>query len=289
MNPDVVTGFMNSAYIPLGLGLAGSGLPLVASEHIVFNHYRSVPFQRLLMRMLPPFIDAMTVISERVKMGYPLSLQRTMTVIANPVNVIDAHLADVVGGNRKSILCVGRLMVQKDHATLVSAFDQIAKRHPDWELRIVGEGPLRGALERQVAQSQASDRISLPGATADIDREYASAQIFALPSIYESFGLVTAEALAHGLPVVGFADCPGTNELIVDGENGVLVSGDDRVAALAAALDDLMGSPGTRQALARKGPASIERFSVDLIVDRWEKLLLSIAGVAKAEHRAKIG
>jgi glycosyltransferase involved in cell wall biosynthesis len=282
IRPDVVIAFMHSAYIPLGLAMTGSGLPLVASEHIIFDHYRTVPLQGLLLRLLPPFVAAMTVISDRVKNGYPRSLRRKMTVIANPVNIADARPANVSGGARNTILSIGRLAYQKDQATLIEAFDRLAMRYPDWQLRIVGEGELRPVLERQIARSSARDRITLPGSTPEIDREYEQAQIFALPSRYESFGLVTAEALAHGLPVIGFADCPGTNELIVDGDNGVLVSGTDRVAALADGLEDLMRSPAKRLELSRQGPASIERFSVEAIVDQWADLLASIAETGEA-------
>lgn len=94
-----------------------------------------------------------------------------------------------------------------------------------------------------------------------------------MSSVYESFGLATAEALAHGLPAVGFADCPGTNELIESGINGILVSGDDRVEALAAGLETAMGDPQLRQRMSARGPDSVAEFSVEHIVDRWEGLL----------------
>jgi glycosyltransferase involved in cell wall biosynthesis len=88
---------------------------------------------------------------------------------------------------------------------------------------------------------------------------------------------VTAEALAHGLPAVGFADCPGTNELIVHGSNGILVAGGERVRALGTALRLLMNSPTLRVELGRNGPGSVLRFSLDAITDRWEALLTLVA------------
>ena len=80
----------------------------------------------------------------------------------------------------------------------------------------------------------------LPGATADVGSEYAAAQIFVLISLYESYRFALVEALAHGLPAVGFADCLGVNRLIRPGWNGVLVSGSNRVQNLAQVLDRLM-------------------------------------------------
>jgi glycosyltransferase involved in cell wall biosynthesis len=94
-----------------------------------------------------------------------------------------------------------------------------------------------------------------------------------MPSLYESFGLATAEALAHGLPAVGFADCPGTNELIENEVNGLLVPAGDRVAGLAAALSRLIEDSDLRRRLGQAGPQSVARFSVDTIVAQWEELL----------------
>jgi glycosyltransferase involved in cell wall biosynthesis len=98
-----------------------------------------------------------------------------------------------------------------------------------------------------------------------------------MPSIYESFGLATAEALAFRVPAVGFADCPGTNELIQDGRNGILVGGPDAVHALAEGLSRLMDSAPLRAQLGQAGPDSVRRFSLAAVADRWEEVLRTVA------------
>jgi glycosyltransferase involved in cell wall biosynthesis len=270
---------MHSAYIPLGLALLGSGIPVVASEHIAYDHYRTRPLQAALLRLTPLLVRAVTVISPAIRNGFPPMLRRRMAVIPNPVGMQGRRAADLSGeaGPMKTLLSVGRLEEQKDHRTLIDAFARIASGFPDWRLRIVGEGGLRSNLEAQVERLGMADRISLPGATSDIEEEYAAAQLFAMPSSYESFGLATAEALSHGLPVVGFADCPGTNELIQDGVNGLLVQGPDRAAALAEGLADLMSSSARRKELGVAGTASMSDFAPERVADRWEKLLIAIA------------
>jgi glycosyltransferase involved in cell wall biosynthesis/SAM-dependent methyltransferase len=278
MRPDVLIGFMHSIYIPQGIALLGTGIPVVASEHIVFDHYRTKPMHGALLRLTPHITSAVTAISERVRASFPASIRRRMVVIPNPVSVAPAERADVAGPGRKTLLSVGRLTEQKDQRTLVAAFAELAERFPDWDLRIVGEGELRSDLERQIERLGLGARIALPGTTADIHAEYLNAQLFAMPSAYESFGLATAEALAHGLPAVGFADCPGTNEIIVDGVNGLLVEGGDRVAALAAGLAGLMGSGELRAGMAAAAPASVTAFDPELVVDRWEELAARMAG-----------
>lgn len=278
LQPDVVIGFMHSTYLPLGAALLGTGLPVIASEHIVFGHYSNRPFEALLMRLCAGLFAGFTATSASVRSTFPDSIRARMSVIPNPVMTAPRYSADVVGGERKRLLSVGRLTGQKDHRTLIDSFARVAPAFPDWDLRIVGEGELRGALEAQIESYQLGGRVKLPGAIRDIDSEYRAAQLFALSSLYESFGLVTAEALARGLPVIGFADCPGTNEIIENGRNGVLVSGTPRTVALADVLAALMGNPEIRQRLGEAGPTSIEQFALEGVVDLWEALLRRTLG-----------
>lgn len=278
--PDVAVGFMHSMFIPLGLALLGTGIPLIASEHIVPEHYRTRPLQAALLRLTPLLARRITVVSDQVLAAYPPALRARMVAIANPVNVPAGKRADVGGEGRarKTLLCVGRFSEQKDHATLIDAFARLADRFPDWDLRIVGDGELRDALVAQVAARGLAGRVQMPGVVRDLATEYAAAQLFVLPSRYESFGLATAEALAHGLPAVGFADCAGTNRLIRPGVNGALAAvGADRAAALAAALEPLMASAQARRDLSRQDGLPSE-YSLPRVLDRWEALLHEVRG-----------
>ena len=279
IRPDVAVGFMHSVYIPLGLALLGTGIPLLASEHIAFAHYHSRPLQRVVLRLTPLLARATTVLSPAIRDEFPASLRRHMVVVPNPVAARGAGRADPGGQDRptKTLLAVGRLEDQKDHRTLIQAFARISGEFPDWRLRIVGEGELRPELESLVRQLAQEDRIALPGASTRIGEEYEAAQLFVMPSSYESFGLTSAEAMAHGLPLIGFADCPGTNELVQDGVNGRLVDGPDRAAALAAGLARMMAAPEERQRLGAAGPASIESFAPERITDVWVDLLGRVA------------
>lgn len=273
LRPEVTVGFMHSAYVPLAFALPASGLAGIASEHIVFGHYSDRKLERLLLRFAAWHVRAITAVSDDMRRSFPLAIRRKMVVIANPVRIGRSDGTPPVRGGAKTLLSVGRLESQKDQATLVAAFARVAAIFPDWRLRIVGEGVLRPLLERQVAALGLASRVALPGATADVDAEYRAADLFALPSLYESFGLATAEAMSHGLAAVGFADCPGTNELIADGTTGLLVGGPDRVAALADGLGRLMASPEERARMGAAAPALIGRFAPDRVVERWEAVL----------------
>lgn len=276
--PDVAVGFMHSMFVPMAFALAGLRVPAVGSEHIVPEHYRSRPLQYLLLIASAPLLAAMTVLSDAIRKRYPDVIRKRMKVVPNPVAVDSRVAPHRASPARPVLLSVGRLDAQKDHATLLQAFARVAPTHPRWDLRIVGEGRLRGDLEHTVESLGLRSRVTLPGVTAQIDDEYRQASAFVLSSRYESFGLATAEAMSHGLPVVGFADCPGTNELVADGRSGLLVDpGVDRVQALAAVLDRLLGDPALRERLGDAGRRSIDdRFSPRRVGDAWERLLLGL-------------
>lgn len=279
--PDVVIGFMHSTYIPLGLALLGTGIPLVASEHIGPEHYASRAAERFLLRLTPFVASRITAVSSQIKNAFPAWMRKKMVVIPNPVVIEAERSPRDRRSQRKIVLSVGRLNEQKDHKTLISAFAICIKQCPDWVLRIIGEGALRNELEQMVEGLGLSSHVEMPGATSEIHSEYRAADLFVMPSLYESFGLATAEALLHGLPAVGFSDCAGTNELIVDGVNGRLVVGNDRVASLAEVLGALMADPEARATVARSPRSDIaDRFGLPGILDEWERVLAASTAVS---------
>jgi glycosyltransferase involved in cell wall biosynthesis len=274
--PDVAIGFMHSAFIPLSLALLGTGVPTIGSERTSYDHYRTRALQRTLLRATFRLLTAMTVNNDGVRRGFPSALAAKMTVLPNPVMPAQVT-ADPIGSAEKTLLSVGGLRIEKDHRTLISAFAQLAERFAEWRLRIVGEGPMRGALRAQISKLGLDGRIELAGATTSIEGEYRVAQLFVLPSIYEAFPNCVAEALAHGLPAIGFHDCTGTNALIQPGVNGELAVGPVRVDALRDTLERLMSSPSLRQRLGRQAPSTVEQYSLPATVDRWDQLLQQVA------------
>lgn len=279
--PEIVVGFMHSMFVLLAFALLGRRIPLIASEHIVPKHYASRPIEGLLVTLSSFMVDAITCVSTQVKGQYPANMQRKLVAIPNPTIAPSVLRADVVGkgGGRRVLLSVGRLTAQKDHDTLIRAFAAVAEQHQDWVLRIVGDGELRSDLEQLAIALGVGSRVEISGSVADISREYLAAQVFVMPSRYESFGLAAAEALAHGLPTIGFADCAGINVLIQTGKNGMLVNPEpDRVGALAAAMHVLMSDARRRMQLAAN-TATPPFFELDTVLDAWTLLF--------KKHRSK--
>lgn len=125
----------------------------------------------------------------------------------------------------KTVLAVGRLHEQKGFDQLLEAWQGIEKHHPEWTLRIVGEGHKRNELEAQI-QCLQLQHVVLAGQAADVKEEYAKASLFVLSSRYEGLPLALIEAMWCGLPCVAF-DCPqGPAELMAENRGWLVPNGD---------------------------------------------------------------
>jgi glycosyltransferase involved in cell wall biosynthesis len=98
---------------------------------------------------------------------------------------------------------VGRFVEQKNHAFLVNIAAEVAKREPRMRLLLVGDGPLRPAIEQQVAQAGLANRVTFAGLRPDVPRMMLGAMdVFVLPSLFEGLPVVGIEVQAAGLPFV---------------------------------------------------------------------------------------
>jgi glycosyltransferase involved in cell wall biosynthesis len=276
--PDVIVCFQGGSFRAMQLYTAGLGIPLIAAERTspsLYDHANSSRL-RFVERQAFRFARRITIQFERYRDLYPAYLRARMVTIPNPVPQA-ARLArpDAAGAEgRWRVLSVGRLGYQKNFSVLMDAFAGLAEGFLDWDLRIVGEGEDRGALEAQLARLPGlKGRVSLPGATREMEEEYAAAHLFCLPSRWEGFPNALAEALAHGLPAVGFAGCDGVPDLIEPGQNGALATGNRDAAALADALAPLMADAEKRSALGRNAVASVAGYRPEEIFGLWEKVL----------------
>ena len=119
-------------------------------------------------------------------------------------------------GGQFAVGHVGRFMAQKNHAFLIDAFEQVAKRREDAVLLLVGTGEAEACVESSVAERGLSDRVRFLGQRTDMPDMYAAFDAFVLPSLYEGLGLVGVEAQRSGLPCL-LSDAI-TREVDVTGE-----------------------------------------------------------------------
>lgn len=190
------------------------------------------------------------------------------TYIYNPLTVDPQSTSSC---DSKKVIAVGRLDYQKGFDMLIHLWASVAKKHPDWQLTIYGEGKLRLDLEQQVKDLQLQDTVSLPGRTTAIEEKYLESSIFVLSSRDEAFGLVITEAEACGLPIVTF-DCPSAPaELVKDSTNGFIVPlGDEE--AMADCICRLIEDASLRKEFGKASVAFAKQFHVDNIAKQWKEL-----------------
>ena len=222
--PDLIVGFNSSSYMLLWFSLIKIKVPMISSEHSSFEYFKGKIIERSLLYFSSLFEKKIIVISDITMNTFPSSVRKNMTVILNPLISSDGESADVdTDQSGNVILSVGRLTPEKNHSELIRAFSIIANKIPKWNLRIIGDGELRASLMNLVDRYGLSKRVELPGSKKNISEEYLKAKFLVIPSKFEGFGLVAAEAISHGLPVIGFNECNGIKRIIKDNENGIIV------------------------------------------------------------------
>jgi alpha-maltose-1-phosphate synthase len=162
------------------------------------------------------------------------------------------------------VLFVGRRFARKGGPQLLEAFAALRRDHPDAELWLVGPPP--GPPAPGVRWFGPIFR-STPEGAAELDRRFREATVFAMPSLYEGFGMPFLEAMAYGLPCVGTSTC-AIPEIVLDGRTGLLAAPGD-ADSLHDALAALAGDPGRAAALGTAGrEAMLARFTWDAVAER---------------------
>ena len=173
-----------------------------------------------------------------------------------------------VGAGEPLVLYVGRLDREKSVDRVLSAFERVASTIPAARLILVGQGTEAERLRRMAASLPVAQRVRFLGLRPhdSLAECYQASDVFLFASETETQGLVLAEAAACGLPAVA-VNAAGCDEVVRDGDTGILTKGDP--AALAEAAIGLLLDPERRRAMARRAREVAERlFDVKLQIDR---------------------
>jgi len=165
------------------------------------------------------------------------------------------------------VVYVGRIAPEKNLATLTAAFEAVQQVQPRARLVVVGSGPQQAELQARWPQAIFAGQRK----GEDLAAHYASGDLFLFPSLTETFGNVTTEAMASGLPVLAF-NYAAAAQLIRNGENGVLAAMDD-TAAFVRAATHLAGQPALRRQMGAAAALTASELDWSTIVARFEGVL----------------
>ncbi|QXF11816.1 MULTISPECIES: glycosyltransferase [Sphingopyxis] len=280
-HPDVIISFLPHVNCAAILAAWGLGIPVIACERIfppLFEHLLPRPY-RLLRRLLYPAAAGLVGQTEPASRWLRDCAPRsTVATIPNPVilplpatepgPVPDAMLAK----ERKLILWAGRFEDQKRPELLIDAFAEVAASAPDWDVAMLGDGPMRAAMREKVEAAELSDRILLPGFASNLGEWYKRAELFVMTSKFEGFPNTLLEAMAHGIASIAYDVPTGPAELSDGGRRIALLPNSQQVVRLAAQMERLISDGQAREAAARAALEVRDAYSMDSIVAQWDEL-----------------
>jgi glycosyltransferase involved in cell wall biosynthesis len=276
LDVDLVQGHAWRSSVAAGLVARAASVPAIATLHRIYYARLEETLDRMLQRMWEAVIVDSNAVRDLLVQTVGMDTGR-VKVIPNFVSEEVLRAGDAPRAERPAeplrLLMAAHFSEVKGHRFLLEALAELGDRRERFELDLLGDGPLLEEMQSLAARLGLADRIRFRGRRSDLSAWLSRADVVVLPSLWEGFGMILAEAAAFRLPAVAFG-IGGAAEVVVDGETGVLVPPRD-VAALAAALDRLL-DPALRARLGAAARTRAERlYSPEGALDSYQALYRS--------------
>lgn len=250
-------------------------------------HWLYILIERTLARVTDVIVSVNEVDRQRlIRWGIPPHKVVTipngidLTAFEEPVDVGSLRRVMGLDEDRPLVMQVGRLSAQKDPLAFVEGAAYVVRERPDTQFALVGEGPLRDAVAMHVREVGLDGCLHLLGYRDEAFRLMAAADVVSLTSRWEGAPHALLEAMAWSRPVVA-TTVNGCPEIVVDGVTGFLAP-PGNVTAWARRVIDLLNDPVMASAMGRQGRKRVEeRFSLQKITARIERLYLQVAKAGK--------
>lgn len=277
--PDVIHGHFAVPAGAVALVLSTlTGVPYVLTAHLgdvpggvpekTGNWFKWIfPFTPPIWKNARKIAAVSTFTRDLAITSYPVPV----SVIPNGVDTsaLDPGLIKI--NSPVHLVFAGRFVPQKNVIKLIEALSLI--KDLPWTSELLGDGPLRPQVEAAIAAAGLGDRIQLPGwVTPDqVEQAFRRSDILFMPSLSEGLPVVGVQALSLGLALV-VSEIGGWRDLIVDGENGVMLPHDD-IVGFADALRGYISRPASLLSARQASRRHAANFDLDAIVSAYEELL----------------
>ncbi len=251
----------------LRVGTFHAALPGNALGRSLVRSYRAYT------KTVLPYIDTITAVSPAA-IGFIENLvdDDAITYIPNGISLEKMKTAKSSGRNTHQILFIGRLEKRKGALYAIKAFAELKVRKPNAELIIAGDGPLRDSLENYVERSDIKD-VTFLGFISNEEKYYrlSTCSVFTSPALYgESFGIVLAEAMAFGTPIVAHRN-EGYEWVLQDTGRLSLVDVHD-IEEYTDRLELMMDDQQLRSTWQKWAKSYVKQFDYERVVDQYEAL-----------------
>ena len=285
------------------------GIPKILTIHTQYEQYAYYIYlipERVTQEAIKMIIsnlayktDCITTPSDSMKElieGY--GIKNRIEVIPNAIHLISFREDDELKRTEikkkyhlkeddKIILFVGRIASEKSIDKIIKALAIVKRRSIGKEkLLIVGNGPAMDELKQLTRTLKLEEEVIFAGTVSyeEIQHYYKMAYVFTITSTTETFGIVTIEALASGVPVLAIK-APGAVDILTDGLDGLLVDNDTR--KFADALEKIIRKPELRGKLSKGALKTSEKYSIDTISERMLNLYREVIKIKKSKTKNK--
>ncbi|MEH2957600.1 glycosyltransferase family 4 protein [Candidatus Merdisoma sp. JLR.KK006] len=274
-NPDIVLSFMGLPNIRMLLSTIGLPCKKVVSvRNDPYKEYGKGVW-RCLMNGIYSLADGYVFQTDKVGAYFTRKINLHSKVINNPVN--ESFFKARWQGNEKTIICVGRLEKQKNHALLLKAFAEICSSIAEYNLILYGDGALRDTLKQMSVELGIENRVIFAGEVTNVEDILTRASLFVLPSDFEGMPNALMEAMAVGIPSIS-TNCPigGPEMLFSQQLSEFLVPCSDEKALAEGMLKILKLSQDRRKEISVKMKDRAKIFNPQKIYSEWQNFLESI-------------
>jgi glycosyltransferase involved in cell wall biosynthesis len=274
-------------------------LPTILHEHA--NLTDTPWYQKVADRLLEPYTDLAIAVSvstadfvrqarlvrpERIKVVYLGAPLEEFGRVRSPEEVAAARADLGVRAGELAIGTITRLHESKGNSYLVDAAARVVRERPGARFFLVGEGPLKPALEAQARAHGLSDRLVFVGFVKDVARVLSAFDVSVFPSLWEGTPLTVFEALAMGKPIVA-TDADGLLDVLRPNETAKIVPRRD-ATAMADEIVWMLDRPEERARFAVAARHAGRQFGIDAFVRKMERLYALLHDVSRPSKRLGI-
>ncbi len=248
-----------------------------SSRSNMFSKEHHSLYKRLKVYIAERKADCVVTLTKGETINWPHA--RRIETIPNFIT-LDPKPINTIRSNR--YMAIGRIASEKGFDMLIDAWAIVTKHYPEAIIDIFGEGEQRNVLEEKVIDLSLQNNVFFKGLCTDLKAVYESHAALVVSSHYEGFGLVIAEAMICGTPVIALDCLYGPHELINHNSSGILVpyynmTREERVRGLADAICRLMDNSEERFRLGETGKTAAIQYLPKFIIPQWENLFHSIS------------
>ena len=247
---------------------------LISWEHFNFYEDNGSHLRIYARKLAARFSNCIITLTEHDKQNYlnNLDIKGKVEYIYNPIEEVDDIECNI---KSKQIISVGRLTYQKGFDMLCDVAKVVLKDNKGWKWLILGDGEDKDKLRSKIKEYGLENKLILKGNVSNDEEYYKNSSLYVMTSRFEGLPMTLLEAKTYKLPIVSFNCLTGPSEIVKNNVNGYLIN-PENVEAMSNKLNILMNDENKLKEFSNNAQIDIEKFKLKPIIERWEKVLISL-------------